>query len=75
LLKEHLLKLGHYQAKRVKAPDAKGRLVEKSAVSREALEETEAARARLKRGDVSGFGVDPSAWAAIEALPEYFRYR
>ena len=72
LLKEHLLKLGHYQVRRVKVPDANGRLVDKSTVSREALDATDAARAALKRGDVSGFAIVSEAWAIIETLPDFF---
>ena len=68
LLKEHLLKLDHYYVKEMKAADGKLR----RAVSREALEATEAARALLKRGDVSSFGVASEAWAVIEALPDFY---
>jgi hypothetical protein len=73
LLEEHLTKLGFYRPKREEVFDTKrNRLVVRDQVSQEALEETEAARDRLKRGDVAAFGVDPAAWAAIEALPDYF---
>ena len=72
LLREHLLKIGHYQVRRVKAPDAKDRLIDKSTVSREALDATDAARAALRRGDVSGFAIAPEAWGVIEALPASF---
>ena len=66
LLKEHLNKLDCYQAQKRAKTDKRPR------VSREALEATEAARALLKRGLVSSFGVAPEAWAVIEALPDYF---
>ena len=66
LLKEHLNKLDCYQMQKRAKTDKRPR------VSREALEATEAARALLKRGLVSSFGVAPEAWAVIEALPDYF---
>ena len=66
LLKEHLNKLDCYQAQKRAETDKRPR------VSKEALEATEAARALLKRGLVSSFGVAPEAWAVIEALPDYF---
>jgi hypothetical protein len=73
LLEEHLTKLGFHRPKREEVFDAKrNRLVMRDRVSREALDATEAARAALNRGDVASFGVAPEAWAAIEALPDYF---
>jgi len=66
LLKEHLNKLDCYQMQKRPKTDKRPR------VSKEALEATEAARALLRRGDVSSFGVAPEAWAVIEALPDYF---
>jgi hypothetical protein len=73
LLKDHLNRLGHFQVKQMKLPDAKtGVLKTKSLVSRAALDATDAARAALRRGDIADFGVDPAAWAAIAALPDYF---
>ena len=61
LLKEHLSKLDYHPVQK-----------RKPRVSKEALEATEAARARLKLGDVFSFGVKPEAWSVIEALPDYF---
>ena len=73
LLEEHLTELGYFKPKREKVSSARhGRQIVRDGVSKGALEETEATRARLKRGDVADFGVDPAAWAAIEALPDYF---
>ncbi len=40
--------------------------------SRAALDATSTARGLLNRGHVSSFGVDPGAWAIIEALPLTF---
>ena len=60
---------------KMKAPDSKtGLLKHKNIVTKEALDATDAARAALKRGDVASFGVDPAAWAIIEALPDYINY-
>jgi hypothetical protein len=71
LLEEHLTALGFHRPKQEKVFDAKrNRLVVRARVSREALAETEAARARLRAGDVSAFGVSIQAWATIEALPD-----
>jgi len=73
LFEEHLTALGCYSVRREKIHDAKlGRAVEKKVVTREALDATEAARRALDIGDVASFGVDPQAWAIIEALPDYF---
>ena len=73
LLEEHLTELGYFKPKREKVSSARhGRAIVRDRVSREALEETEAARARLKCNDVASFGVDLAAWAIIEAMPEYF---
>ena len=66
LLKEHLNKLDCYQMQKRPKTDKRPR------VSREALEATEAARARLKRGVVFSFGVAPEAWAVIESSPPIF---
>ena len=58
LLKAHLSRLGYYEA-------TDRRLLKKAAAA------TETARAQLRRGNVSGFGVDPGAWAVIMVLPEH----
>ena len=72
LLKAYLSKFDLYQVQRVKIYDVEGgRHVNKSVVSKKALQEAEAARTRLKRGDVASFGVSLEAWAVIEALPDY----
>ena len=67
LLKEHLNKLDCYQMQKRAKTDKRPR------VSKEALAATEAARARLRSGDVASFGIDPAAWAIVEALPDYFK--
>ena len=73
LLKEHLSKFDLYQVQRVKIYDVEGgRHVQRSVVSKKALQEAEAARELLKRGFVSSLGIAPEAWAVIEALPAYF---
>ena len=73
LLKQRLEKLGAYQMKRVR-PDAKtaGIVKSRNIVTREMLAQTDAARAALKRNDLTEFGVRPDAWARIEALPNHF---
>ena len=72
LLKEHLSKLGYYNIRQVQATNAKGKLVYKNIVSREALAATDTARAALKRNDMAGFGVSLEAWAVIQALPDFY---
>ena len=76
-LKDHLLRLrlealGAYQPQRVKVPNKNGVLVSRRVVDRGMLTATDAARAQLAAGDISDFGVDPDAWTALMALPDYF---
>jgi len=71
LLKDHLGRF--YQVNKVKAIDPEsGRLKHKVIVSQEALDATDAARAALKRGDMTRFNVDPGAWASVLALPDFY---
>lgn len=72
VLEEHLTRLGHDQVKKVQVPDENGRLKWKRIVTRESLDATEAARAALKRGDMTAFDISLAAWAIIESLPDYF---
>jgi len=73
LLKGYLSRLDSYTSKEEKTLDPKrGVLKSKRTVSREMLDVTSVTRAALKRGDVARFGIEPKAWAVIEALPDYF---
>jgi hypothetical protein len=73
LVEDRLTELGCYKPRQEKAFSTKhGRVVIKSRVTSEMLAVTTETRARMAANDLAYFNVDMSAWAIVQALPEYF---
>jgi hypothetical protein len=73
LLEDYLSERDAYFPQKAQVLDAKkGRTVKRDRVTREMLDLTAKARAAMKAGDLTRFGVDVAAWATIEALPDHF---